>query len=78
MESHILPLDQKHHQEELENYLAIPKSHYGSHSKNKAEDSKWSYHHAKGLSDWCSNGDSKQSPHHRSKNRHFSNPKGQY
>ena len=35
MRSHILPVDQKHHQVELKNNLAIPKSHYGSHSKKK-------------------------------------------
>ena len=49
MRSHILPHDQKHHQEELKNNLAIPKSHHGSHSKNKVEDSKQSYHHEKRL-----------------------------
>ena len=37
---------------------------------------KQSYHHVKGLFDWCSNGDPKQSPHHWAKNLHFSNPKG--
>ena len=49
MRSYILPLDQKHHQEELENNLAIPKSYHSSYSKNKAKDSKRSYHHTKGL-----------------------------
>ena len=39
---------------------------------------KQSYHHVKGLFDCCSNGDPKQSPHHRTKNQHFSNPNGQY
>ena len=78
MRSYILPPDQKHHQEELKDNNSIPKSHYGSHSKDKAEDSKRSYHHAKGLSYRCSYGDPKQSPHHRIKNRHFLNPKGQY
>ena len=73
---YILPPDQKHHQKELKNNIAIPKSHYGSHSKYKAEDSKRSYHRAKGLFNWCSNSNLKQSPHHRTKNRHFSNPKG--
>ena len=50
MRSYILPLDQKHHQEELKENNVIPKSHYGSHSKDKVEDSKQSYHRAKGLS----------------------------
>ena len=76
MQSYILPLDQKHHQEELKDNIAIPKSQYGFHSKDKAEDSKQSYHRAKRLSHWCSNDDPKQSSHHRIKNRHFSNPKG--
>ena len=35
MRSYILPLDQKHHQEELKDNIAIPKSHYGSHIKTK-------------------------------------------
>ena len=51
MRSHLLPLDQMHHQEDFKNSLAIPKSHYGSYSKNKAEVFKWSYHGTKGLSD---------------------------
>ena len=38
---------------------------------------KQSYHHVKGLFDWCSNDDPKQSPYHRTKNQHFTNPKGQ-
>ena len=32
---HILPFDQKHHQEELKNNLAIPKSHHGSYTRLK-------------------------------------------
>ena len=76
MWSYILPPDQKHHQEELKNNIAIPKSHYGSYSKDKIVDSKRSYHHAKRLFGWCSNGDPKQSPHHWIKNQHFLNPKG--
>ena len=50
MQLYILPLDQKHHQNELKDNIAIPKSHYRSHSKDKAKDSKRSYHRAKGLS----------------------------
>ena len=49
MQSHILPFDQKHHQEELKNNLTISKSHHDSYSKNKAEVSEWSYHGAKGF-----------------------------
>ena len=43
--------------------------------KDKVEDSKRSYHRSKRLSHWCSYNDPKQSPHHRIKNWHFSNPK---
>ena len=78
MWSHIPPLDKEHHQEKLKNNHAISKSHYGSYSKDKDEDSKWSYPCAKRLSHWCSYGDLNQSPHHRIKNQHFSNPKGQF
>ena len=42
MRSHLLPLNQMHHQEELKNNLAIPKSLHGSYSKSKAEVSEWS------------------------------------
>ena len=76
MQSYIPPPDQEHHQEELKDNISILKSHYGSHSKDKAEDSKQSYHRAKRLSHWCSNNDLKQSPHHRIKNRRFLNPTG--
>ena len=50
MQSHLPPLHQMHHQEEFENSLAISKSHHGSYSKSKSEDSEWSSHDAKGLS----------------------------
>ena len=73
---YILPLDQEHHQEELKDNIAITESHYGFHRKDKAEDSKRSYHCVKRLSHWSSYRDPKQSPHHRIKNLHFSNPKG--
>ena len=68
MRSYILPPDQEHHQEELKDNIAIPMPHYESHSKDKAKDSKRSYHRAKRLSYWCSNGDLKQSPHYQIKN----------
>ena len=73
---YILPPDQEHHQEELKDNIAITESHYGFHRKDKAEDSKRSYHCVKRLSHWSSYRDPKQSPHHRIKNWHFSNPKG--
>ena len=53
MRTYIPPLDQEHHQKELKEDIAIPYSHYGSHRKDQAEDSKWSYHGAKRLSHWC-------------------------
>ena len=40
MQTYILTLDQEHHQEELKDNIAIPKSHYGSYSNDKAKDSK--------------------------------------
>ena len=50
MWSYILPPDQEHHQKELKDNHVIPKSHHRSHYKDKTEDSKLSYHHAKRLS----------------------------
>ena len=47
MQTYISSPDQDHHQKEIKDNIAIPYSHYGSHNKDQAEDSKQSYHSCK-------------------------------
>jgi len=53
MWTHIPPFDQEHNQKELQDNLALPQSHHGSHCQDKVEDFERSHHSTKRLSHWC-------------------------
>ena len=57
MWTHFPSVEEEHSEAELQDYHALPHSHYGPNCKGKAQTSKWPHSGSEGLSYWCIHSD---------------------